>query len=100
MKGIFVKVMWSVDSDGSPVDVLNQDWDLDDAPLSIYGPFKSMSEAESWMVYYPDGDDDLHDMEANTYEFPDRYHINPPEFSFAWPPEEEPEFHSQEIQGS
>lgn len=100
MKGIFVKVMWNTHPDGTVVDVLEQDWEEDGAPVSIYGPFDSMPEAESWMVHYPDGDDDLHDMEADTYEFPDWYHINAKNYSFAWPPEEEPELYSQEIQGS
>lgn len=95
---IAVKVFWNTHSDGHAVDFEEIDWDDINAPISIYGPFDSLEEAESWMDYYPDGDDDLYDMEADDYNFPQRYVINPPNYSFPWPPEDE-ELDSQELQG-
>lgn len=65
---ILVKAYWNTEADGTPVPENTPD---EDRPISYYGPFDSIEDAESWMNYdYPDGDTDLYEMEADDYAIP------------------------------
>lgn len=95
---IAVKVYWNTHPDGTEVNFETVDWDDIQAPISIYGPFDTIEEAVDWMTDgYPDGDTDVHDMTADDYDIPSDWHVNPPDYSFPWPPKDE---ESQEIHGS
>lgn len=87
---IAVKVFWNTHPDGSPVDTEKVDWDAEDAPISIYGPFDSIDDAQDWMDNdYPEGDDDVHDMEADDYDIPSDWVIADPDSIHGDIPDEE-----------
>ena len=77
---IAVKIYWNIDIGGKKVDVEAVDWNTIDAPVSIYGPFETMSDAISWMENdYPEGDTEVYDMIADDFEIPRGWTVNHPD---------------------
>lgn len=77
---ICVKIYWNTDADG--IDVPD-DVDLEDGPISYYGPFTSMSRAVSWMNNdFPEDDEDVHEMVAGEFDLEKGVYINTPESIF------------------
>lgn len=97
---ILVKAYFNTDEHGAYVfDGVD---DIEDLPICYYGPFDSISRAISWMENdYPDGDEDLHDMIADDFSFPEGQvpFINTPDSIFGDLPEEDIRPESQEIHG-
>lgn len=74
---ILVKAYWNTEADGTPV---AEDVDLEDGPISYFGPFDTLEAATSWMNDdYPDGDTDVHDMIADEFDLPEGTFINAPD---------------------
>lgn len=95
---ILVKIYWNTEADGSPVP---EDIDIEDGPLSYYGPFSSVTEAEYWMEdEYPDGDTDVRDMVAGDFHLHEDVYINPPNVIHGGIPDEDIRFDDpREIHG-
>lgn len=101
---IAVKIYWNTHSDGPEVNLEAVDWNTIDSPVSLYGPFESITQAISWMENdYPDGDTDVHDMVADDFDVPKHWFVNDParfrDGSFVDPehPDEDIRTESQEI---
>lgn len=84
---IAVKIYWNTDADGEPVP---NDIDLEDGPISYYGPFEDITRAVSWMENdYPDGDMDVYDMVADEFDLPEGTPVNEPNSIFGDQPDED-----------
>lgn len=77
---IAVKVYWNTYPDGTAVNTEAVDWNTIDAPVSVYGPFESITDAVSWMDNdYPDNDTDTHDLIADLFDIPEHWDVNSPD---------------------
>lgn len=94
---ILVRILWNTEADGTRVP---DDLDEEEMPCSLYGPFDSFEDAESWMNDdYPDGDAAVYDMGAANIEVEPDWCINLPSVIFGDEPEEDIRSVSQEIHG-
>lgn len=93
---ILVKIYWNTEADGTPVP---DDVDLEDGPLSYYGPFDDITSAISWMENdYPDDDTDVYEIVADDFDIPaDADFINSPDSIFGDHPDEDIRDDSQEL---
>lgn len=77
---IGVRVYWNTDGDGNPVDVETMDWESEHAPVTYYGEFDSVEEAEVWMNSNPTLDDtDVYEAEAGDFQIPPGCFVAEPE---------------------
>ena len=94
---ICVKIYWNTDENG---EVVPDDVDLEDGPISYYGPFDDISQAISWMENdYPDEDSDVYEMIADDFDLGRDVYINKPDSIFGDIPDEDIRHESQEIHG-